>query len=410
MPTAFPMRPARIWSVPPTEPPAQDTERGSAFNFSISSASVLIGESAVTASISYSPTRRAIGVTDSSVTGDLLVRMAPCMIMPVTIKALPRPFFVDTNCASPMVPPAPAMLTTWVADAAPESFKAACTARAVRSQPPPGAAGATISSPFSSAEAGWSGSRIAAAIKVTPRKRRRSISNMESSQDWLFCEELSAGGRVRLRQGPALLRVSDQGREPVEPMHHLAVGHRDEQAEDHAQMNGQQDAHGRCRAEDKEQQAGQAGHEQHGNEGHIHAEPHLILNDAVPLALGEQETDRSDQQAQPAQYAENDGKVVPEIRRFTADDVVIEGRYRGRGKAEHEAVEGQVMIDPAVISRTFVLVHATDAAAVQVAQTSGILHRLPERARLPQRFRRFPDIAPEHPQAHPHGDDGVEES
>lgn len=68
------------------------------------------------------------------------------------------------------------------------------------------------------------------------------------------------------------------------------------------------------------------------------------------------------------------------------------------------------MVEPAVVGRAFVLVHAADAAAVQVAQAAGILHRLPERGRFAQGFRRFLDVAPEHPEAHAHRDEGVEES
>ena len=51
--------------MPPAEPPPQETEPGSALSLATRSAIDLIGESAVTAIISYSPVSRASGVTSS---------------------------------------------------------------------------------------------------------------------------------------------------------------------------------------------------------------------------------------------------------------------------------------------------------------------------------------------------------
>ena len=72
-----------MWSVPPAEPPPHETEPGSALSLATRSPSVWIGEFAGTTITSYSPVSRAIGVTLSRVTGDLLVRMAPTMIRPL---------------------------------------------------------------------------------------------------------------------------------------------------------------------------------------------------------------------------------------------------------------------------------------------------------------------------------------
>ena len=68
-----------MWSVPPAEPPPQDTEPGSALSLATSPAMSLMSDAAGTTSASYSPVRRAIGVTWSSVTGEALVRIAPTM-------------------------------------------------------------------------------------------------------------------------------------------------------------------------------------------------------------------------------------------------------------------------------------------------------------------------------------------
>jgi hypothetical protein len=90
----------------------------------------------------YSPVRRAIGVVWSRVTGDLLRRIAPTMTNPLTRSWLPSPLAL-TNLARPTVPPAPGSLATCTLLAAPAATMALCMARAVWSQPPPGAAGAT---------------------------------------------------------------------------------------------------------------------------------------------------------------------------------------------------------------------------------------------------------------------------
>ena len=108
-----------MWSAPPAEPPAQTTLEVSAFTAAARSLIVLCGEFAGTTITSWSAVRRAIGVTASSVTGDLLVSTAPTMVMPITISWLPSPLAWLTNCARPTVPPAPGTLTTWTLLAAP---------------------------------------------------------------------------------------------------------------------------------------------------------------------------------------------------------------------------------------------------------------------------------------------------
>ena len=130
-----------MWSAPPAEPPAQTTFDVSAFSAAARSLIVLCGEFAGTTTTSGSPVRRAIGVTASRPTGDLLVRIAPTIVMPITISWLPSPFALLTNWASPTVPPAPGTLTTCTLLAAPVAVMTCCSERAAPSQPPPGAAG-----------------------------------------------------------------------------------------------------------------------------------------------------------------------------------------------------------------------------------------------------------------------------
>ena len=120
-----------MWSVLPTEPPPQETDSGSAFTLAIRSSRVLIGESTGTTTISYSPTRRATGVTWSRVTGALLVMIAPCRVWPASRTVSPLPFLVVTNWARPIVPPAPGTFWTWTLEASPASCSRPCMVRAV---------------------------------------------------------------------------------------------------------------------------------------------------------------------------------------------------------------------------------------------------------------------------------------
>ena len=133
-----------MWSVPPAEPPPQDTLPGFSLNALTRSAIVLCGEFAGTTITSHSLVRRAIGVTCERLTGDLLRMMPPTITMPPIITAFGSPFAELTNCARPMVPAAPPLLS----NCTPETSFALCIAaarlRPVWSQPPPGLAGIII--------------------------------------------------------------------------------------------------------------------------------------------------------------------------------------------------------------------------------------------------------------------------
>ncbi len=103
-----------------------------------------MSDEAGTTMTSYSPVRRAIGVVFSSVTADWLVRMAPTITRPLTIRTFGLPFSLSASCARPIVPPAPVTFSTVADLAMPADCMASCMARAVWSQPPPGLAGAMI--------------------------------------------------------------------------------------------------------------------------------------------------------------------------------------------------------------------------------------------------------------------------
>ena len=101
-----------MWSVPPAEPPPQETEPGIGLELATRSASVLIAELAGTTITSYSPVRRAIGVVWSRLTGDLLVMMPPTITRPSPSAHRRCRDYLLTSWARPTVPPAPAMFST----------------------------------------------------------------------------------------------------------------------------------------------------------------------------------------------------------------------------------------------------------------------------------------------------------
>ena len=133
-----------MWSDPPAEPPPQATLPGLALNWATRSFSDWSLDVPGTTTTWYSPVRRAIGVTCDRLTGDLLVMMAPTITMPPIISVLGSPLLELTNCARPMVPPAPPLLSTVILLTMLSLCIAACNARPVWSQPPPGAAGTRI--------------------------------------------------------------------------------------------------------------------------------------------------------------------------------------------------------------------------------------------------------------------------
>ena len=163
--------PASRWSLPPAEPPPQATLPGLALTWATSSFIDCSFDAAGTTTTWYSPVRRAIGVTCDRLTGDLLVISAPTITMPPIIIVLPSPLLEVMNCARPMVPPAPPLLSTVTRGTILSACSAACSARPVWSQPPPGAAGTRIFRLSSAIAQGVASSKAPLAMAVA-RKRR----------------------------------------------------------------------------------------------------------------------------------------------------------------------------------------------------------------------------------------------
>src|SRR5262245_28976285 len=156
-----------MWSVPPAEPPPQDTLLGSALNALTRSAIVLCGELAALTLAAHSLVRRAIGVTCDRLTADLLRMMPPTITMPPIITALGSPLAEFTNWARPMVPAAPPLLSNCTPDTSFALCIAAARLRPVWSQPPPGLAGIIILRVGCAAAVAPSRARTAPAKKPT---------------------------------------------------------------------------------------------------------------------------------------------------------------------------------------------------------------------------------------------------
>jgi len=165
-----------MWSVPPALPPPHEMLPGFALNFAIRSFVSLMGELAGTTMTSYSEVSRAIGVTWSRVTADLFWIVPPTITMPPIMSACGSPFEVLTNCASPMAPAAPPLLSYWMFFTAPAASIALPSSRPVVSQPPPGFAGIIIFTLSSAAaEPAIAMPAATAAVRISVRAELRAI-------------------------------------------------------------------------------------------------------------------------------------------------------------------------------------------------------------------------------------------
>ena len=85
-----------------------------------------------------------MGVTFLMVMGLLLAMPAPIMTEPPTIRLLPWPLRWFTKRGRPTMPPAPPTFSKAMLPTRPAALAARSMARAVPSQPPPGAAGTNM--------------------------------------------------------------------------------------------------------------------------------------------------------------------------------------------------------------------------------------------------------------------------
>jgi hypothetical protein len=102
---------AAMCSVEPREPPPHLTLPGSFFICSTTSFMLFSGDAAGSTNTWSSLIRRAIGVAWLSCAACLLVMRPPSITAPIIISALASPLLLLTNCARPMLPAAPPLLS-----------------------------------------------------------------------------------------------------------------------------------------------------------------------------------------------------------------------------------------------------------------------------------------------------------
>ncbi len=163
------------WSVPPALPPATDTALGLALMAASSSFQVLILPLAGTTITPASSVRRAIGVTSLMVTGLLLAMPAPIMTEPPTMRVLPWPLRWFTKRGRPTMPPAPPTFSNCIVPTNPAALAARSMARAVPSQPPPGAAGTNMLMLATRGLAWAQAGRVNEAPAAAPRARKSRL-------------------------------------------------------------------------------------------------------------------------------------------------------------------------------------------------------------------------------------------
>ena len=196
------MRPRIKWSVPPALPPATETALGLLFSAATNSFQVLILPLAGTTTTPASSVRRAIGVTLRIVTGLLLEIAAPTITEPPTMSELPWPLRWFTKRGSPTIPPAPPTFSNCIAPTRPAALAARSMARAVPSQPPPGAAGTNMLIVSKRALGCAQAGSAAAAAPATPKVRNSRLERDMGSSPERY-KTVRSNGRCRLSTKPA---------------------------------------------------------------------------------------------------------------------------------------------------------------------------------------------------------------
>src|SRR6188474_1660555 len=81
------------------------------------------------------------------------------------------------------------------------------------------------------------------------------VCSYKIMQDAIHGAELSLFS-TRARRYPHLLGVPEERRRPVDAMHELAVGHRDEERQDHTEVDSEQNRHGARGAKGEQEETG----------------------------------------------------------------------------------------------------------------------------------------------------------
>ena len=95
----------------------------------------------------------------------------------------------------------------------------------------------------------------------------------------------------------------------------------------------------------------------------IHSVLPRIDNSSVAAHLQREQSKRPDNESEPPTGAEHDRHAEIGIRRFPAEEIVIDGGDRGGREAKHETIEGEVMKHAARLGMALVGIGASGAVA-----------------------------------------------
>ena len=131
--------------------------------------------------------------------------------------------------------------------------------------------------------------------------------------------------------------MAGQGEIAIETVDELAVGHRQEECEHRAEVQGQERAEQGRFSEETEGQTACAGDEEDQDETDLHAAKPLGAKFIHAGLLGPEQAERPDRQPDAARDTQQGGAAVPCIGSGPPEDVVIKGGERCRGKAQQKA-------------------------------------------------------------------------
>ena len=184
---------------------------------------------------------------------------------------------------------------------------------------------------------------------------------------------LRAAPRRRLAGQCRFFRVADQRDEAVDAVHELAVGHGDEEAKTTPRCSASSRPMAGVSRSTSRARPVRLVRNSISDEGDVHAgrAARPAAPDRAAISRRAGRPARSSRPMPPS-VPSTTGRSYQGYGASPAEGVVVERRDRGRGEAEQEAVEGEVVIEPAPVRRALVLVVAADAAAIEVAQLAGV--------------------------------------
>ncbi len=172
-------------------------------------------------------------------------------------------------------------------------------------------------------------------------------------------------------------------------------------------MHRQRQPHIAGLAQRQQQQSGRADPEQQPDERIIHPEARQRPDSRFHAPLLAPQPGRANTQHHAANRSQNHRKLKIAIGRLSAEDVVIERAGACRGKTEHEAIEGQVMVMPP--GKAGAVIRAGAAATLAIIVATKIAQRGRGAKRVRKRRHATPPRTGNPPVAPPANNEGEDD-